>query len=131
MCLAEDVTPYQHSGAIYCRADYMRLFGLRCHGCAMPIDGEHIYALGVYFHPDHHRCARCQVDLSNQGYLQAPNVIAGTPEAQVLRCLPLTPFRLSSPLRCYSLPTVSRVTLWCSWDPALVRCRFDSPYSVR
>src|SRR5689334_21219289 len=53
---ADDDGVYPHSGKLYCRSDYMRLFGPKCAACQEIIDVEYVTVLGAQWHPHHFLC---------------------------------------------------------------------------
>eukprot|EP00003_Mantamonas_plastica_P014350 TRINITY_DN248_c0_g1_i3.p1 TRINITY_DN248_c0_g1~~TRINITY_DN248_c0_g1_i3.p1 ORF type:complete len:420 (+),score=122.35 TRINITY_DN248_c0_g1_i3:790-2049(+) len=61
---------FEHEGKVYCADDYQEMFGVRCASCLRPITDKCVNALGKKWHPEHFRCASCDVSLSGKRFAQ-------------------------------------------------------------
>uniref|UniRef100_A0AC34RGN7 LIM zinc-binding domain-containing protein n=1 Tax=Panagrolaimus sp. JU765 TaxID=591449 RepID=A0AC34RGN7_9BILA len=58
-CTFEHEGFHEKDGLPYCRNDFFKKFGPKCHGCDKPITNKFITALSTHWHPE---CFICQAD---------------------------------------------------------------------
>ncbi|KAI2809505.1 hypothetical protein BLOT_000654 [Blomia tropicalis] len=61
---------YEKNGNPYCENDYHKLFSPKCYGCAKPIRGKILHAMGKDWHPECFNCAQCHIPLSPDAFME-------------------------------------------------------------
>ncbi|CAD5229297.1 unnamed protein product [Bursaphelenchus okinawaensis] len=61
---------YEKDGVAYCKMDYLRLFGPKCHGCKGPVQNQFISALGHTWDRDCFVCTDCHSPFLNGTFFE-------------------------------------------------------------
>eukprot|EP00045_Choanoeca_perplexa_P004788 m.40653 g.40653 ORF g.40653 m.40653 type:complete len:411 (+) comp12766_c0_seq1:110-1342(+) len=59
---------FEHEGQAYCKLHFHQQRGTICHGCAEPIIGKYLNALGNKWHPEHFTCTLCMRALAGERF---------------------------------------------------------------